>query len=329
MMNSKVSSLVLLFFVSASPFAVAQTQFSSTDPEYGRLVTAGFEAMQAEDYDQCMEDYAAAFTIQQTSVLSTLRYAACAYSAGQEELYAEQLGIALELDWSQAKGIFQNYEEFEFLRPSEFEDMLVAIYWEYFGEQEGLNRELAMELEEIGDLDQKYRNQIRGIVEAHGYESEAYRAIWDTINYYDSINTMRIELLLDSAGYPGSSQVGDYLGDVAFMVIQHAPVEYQEKYLPMFKEEANKGELLWSTLALMIDRIMMRRGKPQLYGTQLRRMDGEEEYHFAELQYPYQVDSVRATVGLGPIAEYAARFGHTWDPDAHVAYYEAKKEEEE
>lgn len=53
----------------------AQKTFSSTDPAYKENVEAGEAALGEEKYQECLDFYATAFKIKQTSLLSTLRAA--------------------------------------------------------------------------------------------------------------------------------------------------------------------------------------------------------------------------------------------------------------
>jgi hypothetical protein len=51
------------------------------------------------------------------------------------------------------------------------------------------------------------------------------------------------------------------------MVIQHADLPMQERYLPMIRKAERDGEILSSNLAIMEDRIAMRHGEKQIYGS--------------------------------------------------------------
>ena len=51
--------------------------------------------------------------------------------------------------------------------------------------------------------------------------------------------------------------------------LQHADYAYQKKYYPSVKEAERKKEIDASNVALLEDRILMREGKKQIYGTQL------------------------------------------------------------
>ena len=65
--------------------ASAQT-FSSQDPAYIDNVQAGELALNSENYDSCLIYYEEAFKIKQTSYLSTLRAAVCAFKANDQSM---------------------------------------------------------------------------------------------------------------------------------------------------------------------------------------------------------------------------------------------------
>ncbi len=151
-------------------------------------------------------------------------------------------------------------------------------------------------------------------------------SLWVLQSYSDSVNTIYITELIDKMGYPGKSIVGDQ-ASTAFLVIQHADIEVQEKYLPILREAADADELSWSSLALLIDRIEMRNDRPQIYGSQVQRDEETGEHFFALIKDPHNIDSIRAKVGLGPIQAYADNWNFTFDPDKHLARHAQKEKE--
>lgn len=332
------TTLLCLTVLLCSISLFGQQTFSSDDPNYPPLVMAGEAALNSMKYDSCMHYYKEAFKIKQTSVLSTMRNAACAYSADKKDYLAEQLKISFDLNWGNTKGIYDNYPEFDYLRDSEFDKMVNKMYLEY-AKESGVDLALMEEFDHIRYEDQRYRQEMRGVEEKHGWESPQMDSLWVLQNEADSINTIRICELIDEKGYPGRSLVGDGHASTGFLVIQHADLEIQEKYLPIITKAADDGELNWSSVALLVDRVNMRNGKPQIYGSQVSRHPETNEYYFGEIAEPYKIDSIRATVGLGPLQSYADNWEFTWDPEknkklveevkAIIAKEEAEKEKED
>jgi hypothetical protein len=90
--------------------------------------------------------------------------------------------------------------------------------------------------------------------------------------------------------------VGEYQKDVAFFVIQHSPTS---KYLPLLTA-AEKGEMSWSALALLIDRLKTERGEPQVYGSQVGPVV-KGHYPLYPIEDEPHVNVRRAKVGLKPL----------------------------
>lgn len=111
--------------------------------------------------------------------------------------------------------------------------------------------------------------------------------------------------ILDKCGMPQNPSAAKS----AFLVVQHNHNIHQKRYIDTFRSAAAAGILAKSSLAMMEDRILSNDDKPQLYGTQLRRPNGEEQWQLYELADPERVDQRRAKMGLGPLKEYLQNFG--------------------
>jgi len=313
--------LIFLFAIVTHCTLIAQTEQELTDYKY--LVEHGETALRSEKFDSCIVYYAQAFEIKQTSVLSTLRMAACAYSKGDTELYNEQFAKSLEINWGWTQEIFNNYEEFKYLHSTPFYDRVQVAYRDS-AIAAGLDLELMAEFGVIAETDQTQRREMRPISEKYGWESPQMDSLWKLQNYADSVNTLRITQLIDERGYPGKSLVGSKFQSTAFLVIQHADHETQVKYLDVLKAAADAGEVRWSSIALLIDRVRQGDGKMQIYGSQVSRNQETNEFFFAPIEEPYKVDSLRQAVGLGPLTKYAQNWDFEYDPDKHVERHAAK-----
>ncbi len=296
--------------------------------DYVHFVENGLVALEAEKYDSCITYYKSAFKIKQTSYLSTLRAAACAYSANDQKYLDQQLDKAFSINWGGTKNIWDNYTEFDYLRGTPFEERILTMY-DHCLDTSGINKSLYYEFQLIGESDQKYRRDMRGVSEKFGWKSPQMDSLWALQNPIDSANTVRICEVIDSCGYPGQSIVGPGEASTAFLVIQHADLEIQEKYLDIITAAADQGEVRWSSVALLVDRVHMRNKRPQIYGSQVSTDQETGEYFFSEIAQPYKVDSLRATIGMPPLQAYADNWNFKWDPDKHIARHSKVENEEE
>ena len=118
----------------------------------------------------------------------------------------------------------------------------------------------------------------------------------------DAENQKRLDEIM-SSGWPTSEQVGKKASAAVWTIIQHAPLEYQKKYFDSMKNMAEAGELDKGLVATTEDRIRLREGQKQLYGTQFRHLEGGG-FEFQPIEDEEHVDERRASVGLPPLAEY-------------------------
>src|SRR5690606_31454047 len=108
---------------------------------------------------------------------------------------------------------------------------------------------------------------------------------------------------------PGKTLVGEQLSHAAFLVLQHADLESQEKYLPLLKDAAEQGELRKSYLPLMIDRIRVKKDQPQLYGTQFFYNE-KGEIDFFPIEEKEGLVKRRVEMGLETFDDYLKRIGY-------------------
>lgn len=170
------------------------------------------------------------------------------------------------------------------------------------------NTRLRAELEHIHGHDQRDRENI-----GHCGIGTPER---DSVNAHlilqDSLNLLRVRAIIDSVGWLGPAEIGGTASGALFLVIQHADLTTQEIYLPEARLAPDDGKLLPSSLVMLEDRIEMRKGRPQIPGSQVNVENGLNLLW--TIKDEETVNERRAVVGLGPMEKYAARFhGHfTW-----------------
>ena len=129
-------------------------------------------------------------------------------------------------------------------------------------------------------------------------------AAFAPVERVDRANLARVKQIVHRYGWPTAATIGDDgMGDL-WLLAQHAPQDFIAVALPHLKAAADRGEIGWSAMALMIDRDLVNRHKPQVYGSQGHLDDG----HFVlfDVADAPHLDERRAQVGLGTIADYKA-----------------------
>ena len=144
--------------------------------------------------------------------------------------------------------------------------------------------------------------------------SDKLKSVWKIMRIKDSINLIKVSAIVDKYGWLGSEEIGDDANSTLFIVIQHADLKTQEKYLPLMRIAVKNGKAKARSLALLEDRVALREGKKQIYGTQVFQNLKTNEYFVLPLEDPYNVDLKRAEVGLQPLSVYLEdNFKTKWD----------------
>ena len=118
----------------------------------------------------------------------------------------------------------------------------------------------------------------------------------------DSLNLVLVDEILSQHGFPRKEQVGDFGNQAVWLVFQHADLDYQKRFLPQMEAAVSHGDIAPLYLALLRDRIDVREGRPQRYGTQI---DGKG--NLAPLLDASRVNQWRQEVGLPSIEQFEDR----------------------
>ncbi len=188
--------------------------------------------------------------------------------------------------------------------------------------ESGVDKVLMKELDTLYNNDQKYRNLSAKKAKEFGRESKEYKAALALTKHQDSLNLIQIEELIAKYGWLGPRKVG-FRGSRAFyLVVQHASLPIQEKYLPVMRKAAKEGNASKDDLAFLEDRVLIRQGKMQIYGSQMKTDENGVNYPI-KLRDPKNVDIRRFNVGLEPMSQYLQP--SKWDPIEYEKLYQNKQ----
>ncbi|WP_082994974.1 MULTISPECIES: DUF6624 domain-containing protein [Aquimarina] len=288
--------------------------------QYTALKNEAWKLYESKDYLQSAKKYAEAFGISgYHGNTSDIYNAACSWALAKEVDSA-----FVQLSRIAEKGEYTNYNhitkdsDLSILHSDERWNQVLALVKANKEKAEiNFDKPLVALLDTIYQNDQGPRRQINEVIEKYGRDSDELKQHWKKIAAKDSVNLIKVEKILDKKGWLGKDIIGNRGNTTLFMVIQHSDLEVQEKYLPMIKEAVKKGNIRPSSLALLEDRIAIRKGNKQIYGSQIGRDTEADTYYIYPLQDPDHVDKRRAKVGLGPLQDYVSRWDITWDPEKY------------
>ncbi len=145
----------------------------------------------------------------------------------------------------------------------------------------------------------------------YGLNSKEMNTLVKAMNTADSVNLIKVMRILDEHGWLSQEQIGEQGNATLFLVIQHSDRQTQEKYLPLMRQAVKDGKAQANQLALLEDRVALRQGKKQIYGSQITQ-DINGKYSVSPIEDEPNVNKRRAAVGLEPLEEYVKRWGITY-----------------
>lgn len=152
------------------------------------------------------------------------------------------------------------------------------------------------DLENMRSSDQRIRGAGTGLTAEEGRQQAEL----------DDVNMRRLQEIIAKYGWPGYEFAGVPGAKAAFLVVQHTgDLSLQDKYLPMLRSAVARNDASAADLALLEDRVRVRHGQLQIYGSQL---SGVTPLTPEPIEDPEHVDERRRAVGLPPLAEYLASF---------------------
>lgn len=303
--------ILFLFFIELSP---AQDQV-----KYATLIKEANALYKVKEYKQSALKYEEAFVAFGNRGMINDRYnAACSWA-----LVPQVDSAFLHLFKIAKSGYYKNYQhittdtDLKILHSDKrWQEVIVLVKKSQEKEEANWDRPLIAILDTIRQEDQQYRQQLRSMEAEYGRDSKEMKAHWKMIHDKDSINLIKVRKILDTRGWLGTDVVGRDGNSTLFLVIQHADFKTQKKYLPMMRAAAKNGKANASSLAMLEDRVALRQGKRQLYGSQIGR-DTAGVYYVLPLVKPKQINKRRAKMGLGKLENYIDHWDLTWDIARH------------
>ncbi|MBL4709394.1 MAG: hypothetical protein JKY48_13235 [Flavobacteriales bacterium] len=288
---------------------------------YKSKVSEAYKLYEAKKYKESANTYAEGFALIGRKAYPNDRYnAACSYAlAGEKDsaLYHLYRLADGKSKYNNISHLTTDVDLKSLYQEKSWEEIVSYVRANKELAEKDLEKPLVTMLDSIHELDQKLRLKSRELMDEFGWKSDTVKNLWVTIQYQDSINELAITNLLDERGWLGSEVVGVKGNSTLFLVIQHAPIETQQKYLPMMRQAVKDGKARGSSLALLEDRVNLRTGKKQIYGSQIgTASDGA--YYVQALEDPLNVDKRRASVGLGVLNSYTARWDFSFDTKEYI-----------
>jgi hypothetical protein len=159
---------------------------------------------------------------------------------------------------------------------------------------------LRIVLESMVDKDQEIR---RILVDSIGIDSPNAGPYIKQMRDIDTDNQEKIKLILDKYGWIEQSKIGAKAAEAFFFTIQHSDTTLMIKWFPEFKRLTDIGEADKVECAMMEDRLLMWKGKKQIYGTQATIFRDDKKLAIWPIEDSKNVNERRKKIGFALTVE--------------------------
>lgn len=126
--------------------------------------------------------------------------------------------------------------------------------------------------------------------------------------HQDSVHLVRLRQIVARHGWPGRDEIGQSGNEALFLLLLHSDnAAVLTEFLPVVRHAVQQGQTEAKSLAYLEDRLAMRQGKRQRYGTQFQQSEQTQLLETYPVENPAQVDVRRYAVGLPPLVVYVRR----------------------
>lgn len=121
----------------------------------------------------------------------------------------------------------------------------------------------------------------------------------------DSTLLHKVTIFLNEYGWQSKREIGELANMGLFLAIQHSSKAEMESFKEIVEKAYQEDKIEKSSYALYVDRLKVRNGLPQIYGTQYYYDEKLASLRFNEIEDFENVNKRRRKVGLPKIEKYA------------------------
>lgn len=145
--------------------------------------------------------------------------------------------------------------------------------------------------------DQKYREQINEVRLNDNENQMALRDLSSKMKRTDTINFIVLNRIINRIGWPSKNVFSDSAVDASFFVTLHHSGNEMSYLTPIIEESFCRGEIRNDHYAILTDRVLIRSGVYQKYGTHCRK-NSAGSVDFVSLPDSSFVNERRTQIGL-------------------------------
>lgn len=303
-----------IWFLIFSLFSFIQFSFAQPTAKYFENVNGAKNCFSKKEYKRSGQFYSTAFKSNGGKAYMEDRYNAArswAMAGIKDSAFVQLLKVVTLYDYINYAEVSKD-QAFSSLysdkRWSQVEDRVKLNIAKSDG---NLNKGLVLLLDSVYRDYHSNRLKEVSIKNEFGTESNELKDIKKIIKQRDSVNLKIVTDVIDKYGWLGRGSVG-FIGNYSLaLVIQQADIQIQEKYLPIMREAFANKNVEPNDLALLEDKVLLRKGNKQIYGSVIVSV-GNKNY-VAPIENVENLEKKRAELGLRSMNSYLISWGMKWD----------------
>jgi len=294
-------------------FLIMVSSLSAGAQTFEESINKASSLSRTKDYVNAAKAFDAAFNLKEGTDSQYYNAACISALNGNKEKALLYLQKSAEKGWHDLRHVKSDNDLKSLHGEEAWKSVLSKIEFNKKEYEKDFDIPLKEKLDGVFVKDQMLRGLYRSAEEKYGRGSAEIKYFCKLIASEDKANAIEILKIIEERGWVGISLVGEKANNTLWLVVQHAGLDIQKKYLPLLKESVKKGESTGNQLALLEDRILMREGKPQIYGSQITQNMKTGKMEVYKVEEPEYVNKRRKEVGLGPIEDYIGHWGLEWN----------------
>src|ERR1043165_8222933 len=300
--------------LAAALFLFCPPAFSQTSGKYFEYASQAKSSLERKEYKRAAQLYAAAFKLNGGKAFCDDRYDTApswAMASNKDFAFVQLLKVALLYDYTDYTGL-TNDAAFQSLHGDDRWTAVTELVKMNIGKSDArLNSAVVILLDSVYRNHHSYRLEEVSVRNQYGADSKQLLDLKKVIRRKDSVNLTIVKDVLDKYGWLGRDVAG-FIGNYSIaLIMQHADLAVQEKYLGMMRDAFKAGNIEPYDYALLEDRIALRQGKKQLYGSVIVNAGGKS--YIAPVQDPENLEKRRKALGLRSMNEYLVNWSMKWD----------------
>ncbi len=303
-----------IFFFTFAIFYFPSFAPAQTSAKYFEYVNQAKNAFDKKEYKKSADFYSNAFQQNSSKAFVEDRYnAAVAWTlaVNNDSAFTQLLKVVTLYDFTNYNQVLEDKNFLSLHADKRWKEVTDKIAQNIAKSDSKLNSGLVILLDSV--YRNYYSNRLAeiSIKNEFGAGSPQFNEVRKKIKQNDSINLAIVTKTIDQYGWLGKDVVGFTGSNALAVIIQNANMQSQEKYLPLVIKAFEEQKIDAYYFANIEDKIFLRQGKQQLYGTTIVTI-GNRNF-VAPIDDVENIDKRRTQIGLKPINQYLANYGIKWD----------------